>query len=226
MTTGNTMHRRIAYLIVALLCAAPCVAWYVHWLSVADLRRSIAAVNKLGGSTGHAQSPFLFLWDVETVEINRRDFDDDDLAALAPHLQKFEHLRILGLGETKVTGAGLRHIDSLSHLLGLYLYGTKVGDAGFEDIRGLTGLGDLSLAETQITDEALIHLKHLPRLGYVNLADTNITDDGLRHLEELPKLRRMNVARTGVTEQAVFALRRRFPSLHINHQLKRIKTSP
>ena len=103
-------------------------------------------------------------------------------------LEGLERLRVLRLGETKVTDAGLAHLKALEGLRQLGLRATEVTDAGLVHLKGLTQLQMLNLQGTKVTDAGLVHLKGLSNLRQLYLWDTKVTDEGVKKLREaLPK---------------------------------------
>ena len=60
-------------------------------------------------------------------------------------------LRVLELGGTRITDAGLVHLRGLTNLKMLVLDRTKVTDAGMVHLKGLVNLEELRLQSTAIT---------------------------------------------------------------------------
>jgi len=80
-------------------------------------------------------------------------------------LKGLTSLRILDLGGTQVTDAGLEHLEGLTNLEVLGLAGTRVTDAGLERLKGMTSLRRLELHRVknapymQVTDEGVKKLQ-------------------------------------------------------------------
>lgn len=170
-------------------------------------------------------------------------FDDDDLARLVArygdriwglhlgntrvtdaglrHLEKFPHLRHLGLGEEgpwdfsrnpiprtgRITDAGLVHLRNLKSLQSLHIQGLPITDAGLESLVGLSGLHVLFLKRTRIEGPGLERLGALPQLGYLALDGSMVTEKGLGHLSALPMLGILSLDRVPLSEQGVARLK-------------------
>ena len=65
----------------------------------------------------------------------------------------------LGLGDTKITDAGLKHVKELKSLHTLDLRLTKVTDAGLKELKECKSLQRLTLFETLVTRVGLRELE-------------------------------------------------------------------
>jgi hypothetical protein len=68
------------------------------------------------------------------------------------HLEGYTGLRVLRLGNTKVTGGGMQFLKDLTGLEELDLSGTLVHDPGLEQLKGLKNLKRLILANAPLAD--------------------------------------------------------------------------
>jgi hypothetical protein len=133
------------------------------------------------------------------------------------HLQRLTRLKNLQTFQcTQVTDAGLVHLQGLSDLEWLELGGAQVTDAGLSRLEGLGHLNTLYLGETKITDAGLIHLQGLSELEWLDLGGTQVTDAGLAHLQALTKLDYLKLRRTQVTDEGCKELQKALPNLRIN----------
>ncbi|UCD50931.1 MAG: hypothetical protein JSW27_25825 [Phycisphaerales bacterium] len=135
--------------------------------------------------------------------------------ACMPHVAHLTGLRILDLGQTNITGvgmkwisglrnlqrltlpgrsddAGLLHARSLSALKGLYIGENRITNAGLRHLAGLPSLEELELGGGRITNDGLVHLARLPRLRYLMLQGDRFTDAGFAHLKNVPSLRTLH----------------------------------
>lgn len=102
------------------------------------------------------------------------------------YLDGHQTLRDLYVGETDVTGDGLRFMPELRCLL---LGGTRLTDETLMRIRTYRRLERLSIAYTSVTDAGLASLVGLPSIHSLNLTGTRITGAGITLLREMPTLR-------------------------------------
>jgi len=66
------------------------------------------------------------------------------------HLEGYTGLRVLRLGNTKVTSGGMQFLKDMTGLEELDLGGTLVTDAGLEQLKGLKNLKRLNLSNTPL----------------------------------------------------------------------------
>jgi internalin A len=173
----------------------------------------------------------LFCYDLEIVQINlpeaerrieeaRRlqaewlDLGDLALSELPAGLGDLAHLRILSLGELKVTEAGefeweygresskLKDLTRLQALHGLH--SLELSDTGVTDLSPLAGLQGLQRLRLRSTDVAdLSPLAGLRGLQSLDLSYTGVTD--LSPLAGLQGLQSLELSDTGVTDLSPLA---------------------
>lgn len=123
--------------------------------------------------------------DVTSVYTFGENFFDVDFA----QIRGFTHVKLLTLGDARITDDGLANLERLTELRYLSLDGTQISDAGLAHLEQLTKLRHLNLSNTQITDAGLVHLRGLTRLKDLDLRDTQVTDTGCDELQTaLPNL--------------------------------------
>jgi len=108
--------------------------------------------------------------------------------ACMPHVACLTGLRVLDLGNTSITSAGMQHATALKNLQWLRPP-PLLDDAGMAHIAQLPSLTNLYLSENRLTNAALQHLSKLGSLTELCLGGGRITDDGLVHLAQVPQLR-------------------------------------
>ena len=114
------------------------------------------------------------------------DMTDDRLRMAA----ELPDLRLLQLGSTKITDAGMRSLRGLTFLEDLDLSNTRITDQGLADLEALTHLQSLQLQHTAISDAGLAHLCGLRELEELFLQDTKVTLAGINKLKRaVPNLR-------------------------------------
>ncbi|MFQ5733484.1 MAG: hypothetical protein ACE5KM_16220 [Planctomycetaceae bacterium] len=124
---------------------------------------------------------------LERLSLRHAAVTDDDLKIVG----QMVNLKVLDLGNTKITAAGLQHIEELERLEKLNLWHTKLrGDGGLTALENLQRLWSLELDETRIDDEALKSLARMPKLKYTELWHTSVTRAGVAALQkQRPKLK-------------------------------------
>jgi hypothetical protein len=132
-----------------------------------------------------------------------------DFANLAP----LTSLKLLDLGETRVTDSDLMHLRGMSGLNRLRLYKTGITDAGVAHLSALRRIRDLNLSGTKVTDNSLEHLRGRAALEYLSLGGTNVTDNGLPPLLGLARLRQLDLSGTKITDSGLAQLRPLMPNL-------------
>jgi hypothetical protein len=153
--------------------------------------------------------------DVVMVHLERRRFDDDDLAVLAdlPRLER------LYLASTPLTDEGLRHVARLGRLRRMSLWNTRITDEGVAHLAGLTELEVLDIKTHGLTEAALESFRDHPNLTrllhYIPLGDA-----GIDALGSMRRLRVEHLACTDVTDEGLSLLARLWPleSLDINSE--------
>jgi len=120
------------------------------------------------------------------------------------HLLSQKSLRILTIGRTRVSRAGIPDLAKLAELGTLDLSDLPwFSDADLDALRPLENLGGLCLSGTAVTDRGLSGIGHFKRLTNLLLDRTSVTDATLAHLAELPRLRTVGLAETKVTQAGV-----------------------
>lgn len=121
--------------------------------------------------------------------LDKTTVGDAELSALS----KFTSLGVLGLYGTKVTDAGLSRIRHLRGSLKIILLGdTKVTDACAPDLLRMENLVSLNLARTAVTDATLDQLVGLKSLQALDVSNTAVTPAGLARLKKfLPALKKL-----------------------------------
>ncbi|MFP6765183.1 MAG: hypothetical protein VB858_16255, partial [Planctomycetaceae bacterium] len=100
-------------------------------------------------------------------------------------LFRSRNLRVLDLGNTQTTAAGISHLAQLERLESLNLWSTELsGNGGLTALEKLPHLESLELDETQIDDTALLSLTRMPKLSYTELWHTDVTRAGVARLQK------------------------------------------
>jgi len=111
---------------------------------------------------------------------------DADMAYLG-ELDKLKCLHV-GIGDGRITDAGLSHVAKLHRLEELSISGKDITDAGMSHIAKLTNLKFLKLWTDQVTNAGLAKLTTLKSLKKLYIYQGSLTTSGLAHLNELPNL--------------------------------------
>jgi hypothetical protein len=188
----------------------------VEGISQADSRH-LDEIKKLGGEAHFMERTPRFLGvfggrDLLYYGFRGTAFDDDKLAEFV----KAYGDRVWGLGlvNTSVTNAGLRHLASLPNIHDLALGSsdpipgsarlpTQITDAGLVHLKDLTTLRGLHLGDLPVTDAGLDAIKDLPNLGGLYLWGTKVQGTGLGRLKSLPGLAVLYLDRSAITEEAL-----------------------
>jgi Leucine-rich repeat (LRR) protein len=157
-------------------------------------QEAFEALQKLGATikkdaNGHVTEVSFF---------KNQELTDADLR----HLIDLDHLTVLKLQITPVTGVGLEHLKGMKNLKELNLGSTRITSVDLRHLKGLISLEKLNLMnnKTRITGAGLIHLQDLTNLKRLVLADTEIGDAGLAHLKLLVGLERLDLRGTNTTD--------------------------
>lgn len=104
-----------------------------------------------------------FFHDVTYVRIEGPHFGDAELE----RLKAFDRIESLGIVQTAITDAGLRHLRGRKALKGLWLDGNWIGDAGIDNLgpETLPQLGLLGITQTLVSAAKVAEIKRrFPKL--------------------------------------------------------------
>ncbi|HZZ27671.1 MAG TPA: hypothetical protein VFE46_06650 [Pirellulales bacterium] len=127
---------------------------------------------------------------------------DDDLA----FVEKLPSLVTLGIGQSKVTSAGLVRLTALNRLMYLVLERSQVDDDGMKFLVHLPNLWLLNLEHTNVGDRGCEQIAHIHSLGFLILDQMPITDAGVARLAELTNLIDLDLDWASITDASVSAL--------------------
>ncbi len=158
---------------------------------------------------------------LKEVRLQHTDVHDEDLAFF-PHLHELETLDI---GQTAITGEGLKYIGQCSTLKGVDIADTRIDGTELDALAGCVQLQRLSVAGTATEGRHLNFLSALPHIRYLDLGrcpvrnvqalhqltylqslklnGTTIGDAALAVLAQVQALRTLDVSETEVTDQGV-----------------------
>jgi hypothetical protein len=157
------------------------------------------------------------------TSLHVRSLSDTDLS----QLQQFEHLNYLdfyfgwGLGEAKVTDAGLKNLPQLNlpRLESLMLgHCSRITDEGLRHVAAIKTLKYLSLASCpRITDGGLANLASSNSIETLDLRGcAGITNKGLVYLNQMKQLKEIMLdGCSNVSNDGIDALRRALPNTKI-----------
>lgn len=115
---------------------------------------------------------------------------DGDLREVAT----WNRLRVLRLGQTKITDVGLEHLRNLRSVEELDLYYAEyITEDGMAHLREWAALKKLSLRGTRVTSKVFSHLALLRGLEWLDLGFTQVDDEGFEQLQVLGKLRHLGL---------------------------------
>jgi serine/threonine protein kinase len=118
---------------------------------------------------------------------NNKQFDDACLAVVA---EQWPHLRLLNMGDTKVTPKGLPVIKKLKGLEYLGANAIAITDKDMEPILQSKSIISLHLISTYVTDKTLANLAKMPKLKSLEVHQCEgVTPEGIRLL----RLRKVRV---------------------------------
>lgn len=128
-------------------------------------------------------------------------FGDDGMSAL----KALPQLKILFLGDTRVTDAGLAYVKDLPSLEAITLTSANVTNKGMGHLKDCVKLRILSLPQ-QIDDAGVAQLK-----GLVNLTELfihgDVTDKGLEIVQGMRSLTSLSLHSTAITDSGLAKLR-------------------
>jgi internalin A len=109
-------------------------------------------------------------------------FNDECLATIVSQWPQLEDLL---LGDTRVTGDGLKFLPKLKHLTVLSISTLRLTDKDMEPVIKTRSLESIDLVANFITDRTLDRLATMPHLGYVDIEQCpNVTRAGVKVLED------------------------------------------
>jgi Leucine-rich repeat (LRR) protein len=153
-----------------------------------SLRSLELTVPTPSGCTSMGLAPISQMRSLEHLSLQGNAWVNDTVLF---HVRGLRALRLLDLGHTRITDAGLVYLDKATTLEFLTLTGDAATDRGLRGLKGLTGLKQLDLAGTHITDTGLASIEAMVNIQLLDLSGTAITDAGLRHLEGLRDLQEL-----------------------------------
>ncbi len=123
------------------------------------------------------------------------------------HFRRLAKLRMLKIGGSGVTDAGMSVVAQMTSLTGLAVDNASISNAGLAEIRDLA-IEDLSLFRCPgISDEGLAHLAGFANLRRLTLRDIlSINGRGLVHIRDKRKLTSLNLSETDVNDDAMVHL--------------------
>lgn len=133
------------------------------------------------------------------LDLEWSDLSDETVGVLL----KFDRLRELKLGHTRISDRGMPTIGLLTSLRMISLRGTSVSDEGVLHLRSIQQLASIDLAATRITDETLDLLGRSRSLINLDVSANpwpRITGRGLESLSRARSLRTLSVAWTDLSD--------------------------
>jgi Leucine-rich repeat (LRR) protein len=161
-------------------------SWFVPLLALPLLAPAARAGDDEAAAKKLMKPGFRVVMEGQTlVEFHATGATDADLEGLG----QFKSLRVLGLGNSQVTDAGLKHLAGIDSLEVLQLYNSrKITGKGLKEIAGNKKLRELWVDDWQVNDEALVALGGAGKLHTLRQApagkswaasDADITDFNL-----------------------------------------------
>lgn len=173
----------------------------------------------------------------DSIEIEATAIRDEQLNPIS----SLTTLRVLKLQRGAVSDAGLRSIGSLPKLEQIVLRDSPVTDEGAEILSGFAALRIVNLPQSHIGDEGIKKLSRIPnlellRIGtdraisadglkslcdaknlrFVHLIGVALEDGALTPLGEIPALESLYIDGSQFSDEAISALLRRRPGLHLH----------
>ncbi|MFH2012638.1 MAG: hypothetical protein ABIJ37_08075 [Pseudomonadota bacterium] len=124
------------------------------------------------------------------------------------------NLKILSIGITNVTDAGMVYLKDLNSLESIGLHGTKITGEGLKYLKG-KNLSILGLNQTNIGDADMEIIGTFTNLKSLYLVGTKITDASIPHLKKLKNLQRVDIVGTKISPQGKQDLQTAMPGLKI-----------
>lgn len=141
----------------------------------------------------------------ELIHLSLADTAIDDSAM--KHIAKLRKLRWLDLSNTLISDAGVEDVNALD-LRVIMLGNTKVTDRAVHTIAKMQHMTKANLQGTQITNEAVRLLAPLPKLGdELNLSNTAIDDGCVPYFAEIQCRPRIDLRGTKISEEGMKRIR-------------------
>jgi hypothetical protein len=223
--TERSYYPQIRELLRRGLPADPAEPWITDDAGLAEADLSRARRLDLCGSkvTDAGLAHLRGLSQLKSLDLSYTQVTDEGLA----HLEDLENLAELRLGGEashvgdKITDRGIHHLRKMNKLTKLSIGGTKASNDSVAVILGMPRMTHLEVWQTGVNDEGLADLAKLTTLEHLDVAGVwiprrkAVTDAGLVHLRGLENLKYLNLYDTPVTDDAVEALTRARPQLHV-----------
>lgn len=134
---------------------------------------------------------------LEKIHLSFSQIGDEGLRMLA----QLPDMQYIGVQGGRFTDRGLEFLEGKAQLRGLWvgIGETKITDAGVHRLSGLTNLEYLDLQSTGATDAGIEYLKGLTKLERLYLSNTKVTDAGRSHLHGLKTLKKLVLFGTQAT---------------------------
>ena len=139
------------------------------------------------------------------------------LKKLVEHLSVMKNLKLLPVGNSGVTDAGLVHLGRMAQLEYLGLRGNTITGKGMIHLAQLKKIKGLHLGETKVDDEGIKHLAGLVYLERLWLHDTRVTDGSIDRITKFSRLREIDLRNTAVSAEGVARLRDLLPKCKVLH---------
>ena len=118
---------------------------------------------------------------LESISLRHSKLTDEELKIVG----RMRNLKILDVGNTLVTSAGLQYLSELTELRKLNLWHTQITeDGGLAALEKLPLLESLELDETRLDDRAVVPLARMKSLRYTELWHTDLTAAGIARLKK------------------------------------------
>jgi internalin A len=125
-----------------------------------------------------------------------------DLARMVVSVARLPGVKMIDLGETKVTDAGLKELARLPNLESVYLDKTAVTDAGLKELAGLQRLAWLDLADTKVTARGADTLAGMKSLQHLFLEGIKLGTPDVAKVATLTRLRSLGLG-SGLPDDAM-----------------------
>lgn len=183
----------------------------------------------------------------DEIEIEATPISDEQLQGIAA----LTELRVLKLQKGVISDQALGALGNLSKLEQLVLRESPLTDVGAEILSGFPALRIVNLPQSHIGDEGIKSLSRIPNLELLRIGtDRDLTSEGLKHLcdakklrfvhligvelddgaltplSEIPSLESLYIDGSQFSDEAISALLRRRPGLHLHLDQRHHDTDP